>query len=415
MRRPQRKAAPRKPITRRPARKVAPAKPYSQDQGNKAIVLRVPVAPDKPWQINQDEIVILKNAICKGATDEELKFCLAVARRHKLDPFRGQIWFVKRKDRTAAGGERWIPIVGIGGMLHIAARDHKDFGSNDEPEFGSMHEVKWTYFQTSGKIQAPEWAKVTLWKKGLEHPTVAKVFWDEIYPDVGAAPLVRQMPRLMLGKCALAQALRRAYPATDGLYIKEEFQGREEFTPSGREIVYNEPAQLEEAKVDTNWQRFLDRLTPEERERELAIANKHTPEQRAVLETKMAKVSTTEAGAAIPIGPEKEPRGTPASTRSSGTNQTASSKAPQVKQETPAEEQGAEPSPAPCLFVVQLEPNRYEIMGRENLIPDLRNILRPYWDKDKKQVIVNDEQLDAMKFEYDKHGIQIRPLEKMNG
>ena len=94
--------------------------------------------------------------------------------------------------------------------------------------------------------------------------------------------------------------------------------------------------------------------------------------------------------------------------------------APQVKQETPAEVQGAAgstgpPSPAPCLFVVQLEPNRYEIMGRENLIPDLRNILRPYWDKDKKQVIVNDEQLDAMKFEYDKHGIQIRPLEKMNG
>jgi len=35
-------------------------------------------------------------------------------------------------------------------------------------------------------------------------------------------------------------------------------------------------------------------------------------------------VAPMEAGASIPIGPEKEPRGTPASTRSSGTNQTAS-------------------------------------------------------------------------------------------
>jgi hypothetical protein len=49
------------------------------------------------------------------------------------------------------------------------------------------------------------------------------VFWEEIYPNVDNAPLVRQMPRLMLGKCATAQAVRKAYPATDGLYVQEEF------------------------------------------------------------------------------------------------------------------------------------------------------------------------------------------------
>jgi len=381
MRANKRKAAPRKPLTRRPARKSPPVQRQSQDHSNKAIVLRVPTPPDKPWQISADEVDILKNAIAKGATDEELKFCLAVARRHKLDPFRGQIWFVKRKDSTAVGGHRWIPIVGIGGMLHIAARDHKDFGSNDEPEYGPMHEVKWSYYDKSGKFQAPEWAKVSVWKKGLEHPTVATVWWDEIYPDVGAAPLVRQMPRLMLGKCAEAQGLRRAYPATDGLYIKEEFQGREEFTPSGREIVYNEPAQLGEAKVDPNWQAFLNRLTPEEREKEMAAVAKNTPAQREILAQKLAQ-------------------------------------APVVKHETPPEgQETAETSPSavPCLFVVQLEPNRYEILGRENLIPDLKNILRPHYNSDTKQVIVNDEQLDALKFEYEKHSIQIRPLEKMNG
>ena len=337
--------------------------------------------PDKPWVISLDEISILKNAICKGATDEELKFCLAVARRHKLDPFRNQIWFVKYNDRSAEGGSRWVPIVGIGGMRHVAARDHKDFGSADEPEYGPMKEVSWSFYGDKGKFKAPEWARISLWKKGHDHPTVATVFWDEIYPDVGPCPLVRRMPRLMLAKCAEAHGLRRAYPATDGLYIQEELQGREQYTPSGRQIIYKNVPQLEGEKIDPNWQAFLNRLTPEEREKEMAAVAKNTPAQREILAQKLAQ-------------------------------------APVVKHETPPEgQETAETSPSavPCLFVVQLEPNRYEILGRENLIPDLKNILRPHYNSDTKQVIVNDEQLDALKFEYEKHSIQIRPLEKMNG
>jgi hypothetical protein len=200
--------------------------------------MKIPAPRSQPWNLTTDEVALVKNHIAKGSTDEELKFCLAVARRFKLDPFRQQIWFVKRKDRTAEGGVRWVPITGINGLLHIAARDHRDFGSNDEPEFGPMKEVAWSYYENKGKIKAPEWAKVAVWKKGADRPTVATVYWDEVYPDVGAAPLVRQMPRLMLGKCALAQAMRRAYPATDGLYIPEEFQGPPEYSPTGREIVH---------------------------------------------------------------------------------------------------------------------------------------------------------------------------------
>lgn len=203
---------------------------------DKKALMRIPAPPAQPWKLSTEEVDLVRNHIAKGASDAELQFCLAVARRYKLDPFRQQIWFVPRNDKGVVGGKRWIPITGINGLLHIAARDHKDFGSNDEPEFGPMKEIKWTYFEKSGKLMAPEWAKVTLWKKGHSHPIVATVFWDEIYPDVGAAPLVKQMPRLMLGKCALAQAIRRAYPATDGLYISEEFQGPAEFTESGRAV-----------------------------------------------------------------------------------------------------------------------------------------------------------------------------------
>lgn len=252
-----------KPLVRR---KPAP-------QRSKTALMRIPAPSAQPWNLTLDEVALVRNHIAKGASDTELQFCLAVARRYKLDPFRQQIWFVQRRDKTAEGGKRWIPITGINGLLHIAARDHKDFGSNDEPEFGPMKEVRWTYFEKSGKLQAPEWARVRLWKKGHDHPIVATVYWDEIYPDVGASPLVKQMPRLMLGKCALAQAIRRAYPATDGLYIKEEFQGPPEFTPSGRVMTF-EP-QL--APAEQNWQ-----------QREQEGISKLTPSQQEVVKAKMA-------------------------------------------------------------------------------------------------------------------------------
>ena len=203
-------------------------------------IITVPAAPQRPWQLNEEEITLVKNHIAKGASDSELQFCLTVARRYKLDPFRGQIWFVKRADKSAEGGHRWIPIVGINGLLHIAARDHRDFGSIEEPEYGPMITINWTYYDKKGTIKAPEWARVRAWKKGFEHPITATVYFEEIYPNVGASPMVRQMPRQMLGKCATAGVVRRSWPGTDGLYIREEFQGPQEFTDSGRRIVYPE-------------------------------------------------------------------------------------------------------------------------------------------------------------------------------
>src|SRR5260370_40911454 len=49
------------------------------------------------------------------------------------------------------------------------------------------------------------------------------------------------MPVLMLGKCGKAQGVRAAYPATDGLYIQEEFMV-EQYEPS-------EQAKLQDAKI----------------------------------------------------------------------------------------------------------------------------------------------------------------------
>lgn len=202
-------------------------------------LVQVNAAPEKPWLLNQEEVTLIKNSIAKGASDEELKFCLTVARRYKLDPFRQQIWFVKRWDSGADNGKGgkgsfvWTPQVGINGLLFAAARDHaQEFGSVSLPEHGPMIKVY-------KEIQGPEWAKVKVWKKGSAQPTEAMAWWTEYAPaDMDKAPFWRKMPRRMLGKCATALAIRQAYPDLGGLYVPEEMERMgEDYTANGRQIV----------------------------------------------------------------------------------------------------------------------------------------------------------------------------------
>lgn len=241
----------RKPLRRQQKKAAIVKKPQTE------MVVRAPNR--QPWLLSPTEVTLLKNSVCKGASDAEMEFCLAVARRYELDPFKKQIHFVPRWDKQAeaSDGERgsrvWIPIVGIDGLQHIAARDHKDYGSFSEPEYGPMIAVdyQWNGKGPTKQIQAPEWARVEAWKKGDTRATVGKVWWKEIYPNVNFSPTVREKPRLMLAKCARAQAIRASYPSTGGLLIEEETHTREfeNFTPAGRLISDAPPAE----------QRFLDR------------------------------------------------------------------------------------------------------------------------------------------------------------
>jgi hypothetical protein len=265
------------------AKRKAVRKPIpSRRAPTQAIVVRAPA--EKPWLLQPEEITLIKNVVCKGASDVELQYCLTVARRYKLDPFQGQIWFVPRWDSEAqrtdgrTGTKVFVPVVGINGMLHIAARDHRDFGSYSQPEYGPMITVE---YQKLGqgpklKLQVPEWARVSTKKKGCTDATVGEVWWEEIYKNIDFAPTVRQMPRLMLAKCARAQATRTAYPSTGGLLIPEETHGPEfeNITPGGRLITPAEP-------VNPALEKYL--------EREKEQISKLTPAQREVVERKMSE------------------------------------------------------------------------------------------------------------------------------
>ncbi len=258
----------------------------------KAIVKIDPV-PEKPWLLNTDEVAIVKNSIAKGASDQELTFLLTVARRYRLDPFRQQIWFVRRWDKNAdnghggTGAHVWTPQVGINGLLFAAGRDHKEeFGSVSEPEYGPMVDI-------TPKLKAPEWARVQVWKKGIAQPTVGVAYWEEYAPwELDKAPFWRKMPRRMLGKCATALAIRQAYPDLGGLYIPEECDRmNEDYTPSGRRIVQAEviPATLDENAAHGHAPGSPQALMAEaalkrseEEDRKLAESQKGVPEAAKV-------------------------------------------------------------------------------------------------------------------------------------
>ena len=197
------------------------------------------------------------------ATELEVQAGLEVARRYRLDPFKqGQIWFIKRWDKNAvtAQGSRgaftWTPQVGIYGLLHIAARDHADYGSISEPEYGPLfeHEVKDDKGNVH-KFKAPEWCRVKAYKKGISEPTVATIYFEEFCPKQweNVKLFWARSPRAQIAKCCRAQVVRIAYPDLGGLYIPEEMdRSRDHYTPAGRQITYSDSqlTELHQARVD---------------------------------------------------------------------------------------------------------------------------------------------------------------------
>jgi phage recombination protein Bet len=157
---------------------------------------------------------LITDVLCKGATPTEVEFCMQVAKRCGLDPFRRQIHFTKRYDGTLQR-EVLTPIVGIDGLRAIAARSGA-YAGNDEPKF----EVD--------KEGLPIKATVTVYRivQGQKVGFTASVWYSESVQmkgryegygqgkkKVGEEPnsMWAKRPFGQLGKCAEGAALRKAY------------------------------------------------------------------------------------------------------------------------------------------------------------------------------------------------------------
>src|SRR5215469_6010398 len=152
---------------------------------------------------DEQQLSLIKNTLTKSLSDQEFRLLVEVAKRTGLDLFTRQIYGIKRGDQMTIQ-------TGIDGYRLLASRTGDLAGIDDA-----------TYVDTDTDV--PRTATVTVWRfvHGQRVPFTATARWSEYRQDSG--PMWKRMPYLMLGKCAEALALRKAFPAElSGIYTNEE-------------------------------------------------------------------------------------------------------------------------------------------------------------------------------------------------
>lgn len=195
-----------------------PIKCWHSKEGSKVMTSLTPYqAPSSPVEIrfNEEQMKVIKSTICKGATDEELQLFVATCTRTGLDPFLKQIYAVKRWDSKEKREVMAIQ-VGIDGLRLVADRTTK-YGGQDPIEWLDTDGV-WSEVWT-GNGEHPVAARTAVYRKDWSRKAPAVCRWDsyvQTFNSSGEAKLMpnwAKMPDVMLGKCAEALALRRAFPA----------------------------------------------------------------------------------------------------------------------------------------------------------------------------------------------------------
>lgn len=129
-------------------------------------------------------------------TPEEVMLVLLIAENLKLDLLSREVYAFRGKGGTVQ------PIVSIDGWTKLMHR---------QPNYNG-YEVK--YSESTIELEniekrVPEWAECTIWLKGIDHPTVERVYTEECY--VPQSTVWNKYPRRMLHHRALIQAIRFSF------------------------------------------------------------------------------------------------------------------------------------------------------------------------------------------------------------
>lgn len=155
---------------------------------------------------DEREIDVIKNVICPGITDADLNLFAIQCKRTGLDPFSRQIYAIYRgNDR----GKRLSIEASIDGFRLVADRTG-NYCPGRPTEYA---------YDANNRITSAT-AYVKKYVHGAWHEIAVTAFMSEFGQSFGQW---NKMPHVMLGKCAEAQALRKAFPNDlSGLYTADE-------------------------------------------------------------------------------------------------------------------------------------------------------------------------------------------------
>lgn len=174
-----------------------------------------------------EQVQLIKRQIAKGVTDDELKLFLYQCARTGLDPFSRQIYALERREKD---GDRWVSKMsiqtGIDGLRLIADRTGRYApGPDNEYEYDAAGNLRRATAHVRKRTGDGTW-----------HVISASAFFSEYAQtrqDGKPTKMWAEKPHIMLGKCAEALALRKAFPAEmSGIYTSDEMGQTEVAAPA---------------------------------------------------------------------------------------------------------------------------------------------------------------------------------------
>ena len=207
------------------------------------------------------QTLISANIIPKNTPQEQISVFARVCHERNLSPFSKQIYLMSRNTKD---GVRYTYQTSIDGFRSLAERTSKYAGSDDY----IFDDGLTVYQMLMEKRNRPTTATATVHKllpNGQTFPIKATARWTEYYPGDKLGFMWDKMPFLMLGKCAEALALRKAFPEQLGsIYVNEEMQQAEIVSV---ETVTEERVEKQQTPIENlteKYEKIFAEKTPEE-------------------------------------------------------------------------------------------------------------------------------------------------------
>lgn len=214
------------------------------------------------FDLSSRQIALVQHTIAKDCNTEEFNLFMEAARSYGLDPFRKQILpLVFGKNARDQSKRRMSIVVSRDGLRVIAQRCGNYRPASEKAEWDTdaslvgplnpkglvsctvylwQQDSRGEWFKVKGEAEWDEFAPVTEeWAEdaeGKRRPTGRKT--------IDASGNWVKMPKVMLEKCAEAQALRAGWPEQfGGVYAEEEMDRAKVIDLAASEIVEAEAAE----------------------------------------------------------------------------------------------------------------------------------------------------------------------------